>query len=378
MEQELSNCPSADLTFLSITFPNTHSLVAIFRHRPYIMKNFFSVALFFIYASVNGQQPFEENIETDSSNINIIRNSVYRVYTETFKRNDSVWYNVTYIDDTTKLNTEGWELKKGRQLGIWKEYDREGNLLFTQNHDKHTCVVNPKMFPYHKTIETMKQIADKMIIEAYGKQFMDKHIIFNFDCYAYHKYKTKFGCCEDSMWSEDYLGSWKEPMSSKPNSFLLRYEVRLNQTDEDFKELGICLDSNGKYVPSEDDMTNNYGFEQVKTQNKNFTIDKNKAIELARKVGLKEIDKTKIDEFLFWENFKKQKYFNGQFRYYITELVEQNQYNQSKNRQAFVKRYIVYVFNPWTGEFVEKKRMQSRREWEEGHGLSTGMIPDNE
>jgi len=29
MEQELSNCPSADGTFLSSTFPNTHSLWAI-------------------------------------------------------------------------------------------------------------------------------------------------------------------------------------------------------------------------------------------------------------------------------------------------------------------------------------------------------------
>jgi hypothetical protein len=342
------------------------------------MKNLFCISLFFSFTTSFGQTPFSEEIETDSSNIEIIRNSVYRVYTETFKKKDLVWYNVTYIDDTTQLNTEGWKLKNGRQLGIWKEYDRQGNLLFTQNHDKHTCVVNPKMFPYHKTLEKMKQTADKMIIEAYGNQFMDKHIVFNFDCYAYNKYKTKFGCCEDSMWTEDYLGSWTEPMTSKPNSFLLRYEVRLNPTDEDFIELGICLDSNGKYVPSEDDMTNNYGFEQVKTQNKNFTIDKNKAIELARKVGLKETDTTKIDEFLFWENFRKQKYFNGQLRYYITELVEQKQYNQSKNRQAFVKRYIVYVFNPWTGEFVEKKRMQSRREWEEGHGLSTGLIPDNE
>ena len=342
------------------------------------MKNLFCISLFFSFTTSFGQTPFSEEIETDSSNIEIIRNSVYRVYTETFKKKDSVWYNITYIDDTTQLNTEGWKLKNGRQLGIWKEYDSKGNLLFTQNHDQHTCVVNPKLFPYHSILERMKQTADKMIIAAYGKQFMDKHIVFNFDCYAYNKHKTKFGCCKDSMWTEDYLGSWTEPMTSKPNSFLFRYEVRLNPSDEESIELGICLDNKGNYFSSEDDMSNNYGFEQVKTQTKNFTIDKNKAIELARKVGLKETDSTKIDEFLFWENFRKQKYFNGQFRYYITELYEQKQYNQSKNRQAFVKRYFVYVFNPWTGEFIEKKKMQSRSEWEEGHGLSTGLIPDNE
>ena len=34
MEQELGNCPSAEGTFLSSTFPNTYSLAAIFE-RPY-------------------------------------------------------------------------------------------------------------------------------------------------------------------------------------------------------------------------------------------------------------------------------------------------------------------------------------------------------
>ena len=38
MEQELSNCPSADRTFLSSTFPNTHSLVATFPNKKHFMK----------------------------------------------------------------------------------------------------------------------------------------------------------------------------------------------------------------------------------------------------------------------------------------------------------------------------------------------------
>ena len=39
MEQELSNCPSADRTFLSSTFPNTHSLAAMFfDHKNYKLR----------------------------------------------------------------------------------------------------------------------------------------------------------------------------------------------------------------------------------------------------------------------------------------------------------------------------------------------------
>ena len=142
------------------------------------MKNLISIALTFTFTYIFGQKPFREIIETDSSKIEIVRNSVYRVYQETFKHSDSVWYSVSYIDDTTKLNTEGWKLKSGQQLGIWKEYNRKGDLLYTRNYDKHTCVVNPKLYPYHQTLENMKTIADSLIVAAYGKEFMEKHIIF--------------------------------------------------------------------------------------------------------------------------------------------------------------------------------------------------------
>jgi hypothetical protein len=111
-------------------------------------------------------------------------------------------------------------------------------------------------------------------------------------------------------------------MKSKPNSFLLRYEVRLNPTDEKSIELGICLDKNGNYVPSSDDTWNNYGFELINAENKRFVLNKSKAIEIAKSNGLTETDSKKIDEFLFWENFKMQQFYNGQFRYYITELVD--------------------------------------------------------
>lgn len=222
----------------------------------------------------------------------------------------------------------------------------------------------------------MKTIADSFIVAAYGKEFMDKHIVFEFDCYAYYHNKTKFGCCKDSMWTDDYLGSWTEPMKSKPNSFLLRYEVRLNPTDKDFIELGVCFDDKGNYVASSDDTWSNYGFELVKPENKEFILAK--AITIAKQNGLVMTDSSKIEEFLFWENFKKQQYYNGQFRYYITDFVEQETYQVSKERQGIKYKYMVYIFNPWTGEFVEKKKMKSIREWGNGHGLSIGLQTDNE
>src|SRR5204863_5232578 len=117
------------------------------------MRNLGLIVFVLFISPAFGQKPFREVIETDSSEIEIIRNSVYRVYEETYKMNDSVWYNVTYIDDTTKLKTEGWELKSGKRLGIWKEYNRKGELLYTWNHEKHTCIVNQALYPFHQILE---------------------------------------------------------------------------------------------------------------------------------------------------------------------------------------------------------------------------------
>ncbi len=224
----------------------------------------------------------------------------------------------------------------------------------------------------------MKLVADSLIIVAYGKKFMNEHVIFNFNCYAYNKHKTKYDAIEDSMWTEDYLGSWTEPMKSKPNSFLFRYEVRLNPKDEKSIELGICLDEKGNYIPSSDDTWNNYGFELVKPENKEFVLNKYMAMTLAQKNGLKEMDANKIDEFLFWENFKKQEFYNGRFRYYIAELIDQISYKKGEERQGIIYKYQVFVFNPWTGEFIEKKKMKAIREWGKVSGHSTGLIPDSD
>ncbi|UZR99759.1 hypothetical protein [Chondrinema litorale] len=39
-------------------------------------------------------------------------------------------------------------------------------------------------------------------------------------------------------------------------------------------------------------------------------------------------------------------------------------------------KFDVYIFNPWSGEFIEKKKMKSIREWERRSGSATGLILD--
>lgn len=321
---------------------------------------------------------FRQNISTDSSEIEIIRNSVYRFYEETFKLKDSIWCSVHFIKDTTRLHREGWKTKKGKHIGVWKEYNFDRQLLYTWNYDKGICEVNKNHFPYHDILQRMKKTADSLIIVTYSQEFFDKHVRFEYDFSAYNHYKTKFGCCEDSMWTHDYLGSWTEPLEAKPNSFKIRYKVRLLKNDEKGIELGVDIDSVGNYVPSGDDFWNNYGFEKVDGEKKSFDIDIRKATEIAKRHGLTITDTSEIGEFLIWENFKNQTFFNGQYRYYITDLTSKTEYKKSQDRQGMIYRYAVYSFNPWTGEFIEKKKMKSIHEWGKASGHKTGLLPDND
>jgi len=302
-------------------------------------------------------------IETDSSEIEIIENSVYRCYEETFKNKDSIWWNVTYIDDPTKLHTEGWKTKSGKYLGIWKEFNRKGDLMYEHDHDKGTCNVNKSLYPHHKLLEQMRKKADDLIISIYSEAFFKNNVRFNFNCFAYDE--------------EGYVGSWMEPLKRKPNKFIFRYQVKLATSDWYDDMIGIELDENGKYIPNEGTF-NNYGFEKVDSEEKIFNIDKNKAIEIAKKYGLKHAAITKVHEFLTWEKFKKPELFNGQFRYYITELIDEVKYNKGEDRKGIIFKFNVYSFNPWTGKFIEKKKMKSIEEWGKESGHSTGLLPDDD
>jgi hypothetical protein len=321
-----------------------------------------SIYILLILFSVNlyGQKPFKEIIETDSSSIEIIRNSVYRCYEETYKNKDSIWWSVSYIDDTTQLFTEGWKTKSDKYLGTWKEYNRHGELMYTWNHDNGFCEVNPKLYPYHDLLVKMKLKTDSIIIKTYSKDFFEKHVKFNYDCNAYYGY--------------NYFGSWLEPLKGIPNNFLIRYDILYDSTALFNRGIELELDSVGNYIPDEEN-----GFEKLSSDSPRvFSINKFNLIEKAKENGLSISDTTTYFCFLTWESLKKTEFYNGQYKYYVAvkvaELKDMNE--EEEGRSRITEKFMVYVFNPWTGEYLETKKMKSVREWEKLSGFSTGLIPD--
>ena len=109
-----------------------------------------------------------------------------------------------------------------------------------------------------------------------------------------------------------------------------------------------------------------------------FQLSVEEAIKQAKQFGLTENDTTKAVGILRWESFKKPELINGQFRFYVsikTKTIENIVPNGCSSRMT---KFEVYCFNPWTGKFIEMKKMKSIYSWEKMSGSSTGLIPDQE
>lgn len=332
----------------------------------------------FLSISLSGYGQFERiEFETDSSRVELIRNSLYKTWHETYKYKDSVRFITWFIDDTTQVHYEHWTTKANEFFGISREFKKDGTLMYEWNHDNGFCEVNREFYPYYHMLEDMKKKADSLMIATYSQIFFDNHVRFNFNCTAYTGKWKEYSWADEKQWILDYSGTWTEPMKSKPNSFLFRYDVKLDNSDWYQDLIGIKLDSLGNYVPSRD-RWNNYGFEEVETTTGTFSIDKEQAILIASKHGLKSDKESEISEFLTWEKFNNGEFYDGQFRYYITELYDKIEYKEMNDRQGIIFKFNVYVFNPWTNEFIEKKKMKSRKEWGKDSGHSTGLRPDDE
>ncbi|MBW8360402.1 MAG: hypothetical protein K0M63_11450 [Weeksellaceae bacterium] len=320
------------------------------------------IAILFLFNIMLHAQFEEKKIETDSSYIEVIKNSKYKVFNEIYKFKDAIWSRVTYINDTLKLNSEGWTTKEHHRLGVWKEYNENGELMYVRDYDKNICTINPKLYPYHNLLVEKKNKADNLIVQEYGKEFMKNYVAFEFDCSAYL--------------NDKYVGSWVEPLIAKPNNFTFNYSIRLKKGDNPIY-LRIEFDKNGNFVPQK--YYSGYaGFEKIERRNKKFKISKDKAIAIANSQGMKNDNTNDIRQYLFWESSKNKAFYNGHFKYYITNLVDKVRYKESEERQGVIYKFDVYVFNPWTGKFTEKKKMKSIEEYGKLSGHTTGLLPDVE
>ena len=94
-----------------------------------------------------------------------------------------------------------------------------------------------------------------------------------------------------------------------------------------------------------------------------FVLTNQISIDKAKLLGLVENDTTKAFTFLSWHfnEDKKLELFNGHFTYNVAINTKTLKHEPKGGRNRIENEFDVYVFNPWTGQFIEKQKMKSYR-----------------
>jgi hypothetical protein len=324
------------------------------------MKTLLTITLLLTFSSAFPQD--KKVIFTDTSRIEIDevvrgRQSIH----EYLKGKNLVKW--TFINENGFTEVKGQYDTLKNSIGIWYQYDEQGQLLRTENFDNRTwTVIKKEYYPYKALLDNIKSKADNIVIKTYGQDFFKKHAKWDFS--------------QSYIYFQDEAGTnWTDITTKKPTSFLIRYDIQYDQERFYDDMIEFELDIKGNFKGNQYEEI--YGFEKLSpTSPKTFTLTHSKAIQLAKQKGLVENDSTKAEAFLHWENHKTNKFYNGNFRYYVIIKTNSVKNLQPEGRSSIIDKFDVYVFNPWTAEFVATKKMKAVRSWEKMSGSSTGLLPD--
>lgn len=304
-------------------------------------------------------------IKTDSSEIEVMYfaylNSI-REFNE-LRSSGKTYFRDFYFNSHT-LKTHGTQLKDGERIGIWNYYLNNGNKSTTLDYDNGVWKdVDRNAFPFYDYLQWIKSKGDNIIIENYGYEFFKKYVTWNIQGSA--------------IYNDEESGDWIDQFKSKPNKFLLKYNIRLNDQENYPNIILFSLDSNGKLIFPFGVFEEVKGFEHVDTS-MNMIIDRNEAISLAKGLGLIESDSTKATGFLTWQydEDKKVEKFNGRFIYSVLIKTATEKAINPNGRSRITDRYDSYNFNPWTKKYLGKEKMKTIYEFEELSGFNSGLIPD--
>jgi hypothetical protein len=269
-------------------------------------------------------------------------------------------YYSEYYLDTKKLKQEG-TYDHGYPIGLWKEYSQDGKLIHETNYnDSIWCLQNRLYFRFFDLQLKMKNKADSLIAITYSQEFFDKHIEFN------------------SMGSFIKNGKenlrWNEKIRNKPTNFTLNYDIRLDPKHTYKDMIRIELDSTGRFIP-DDAYWYPQGFEKLPNNiKKTFKLNFDSVYKIAKYNGLIESDTSEATTVIKWESSNKPEFYNLNYKFYFIQKYKSEKIDGERYLLYILNDYYnVWIFNPWTGEFVEKKKMISTYEAEQGHGRSSGL-----
>jgi hypothetical protein len=175
---------------------------------------------------------------------------------------------------------------------------------------------------------------------------------------------------------------WTEMLKGEPTKFSFCYKVKLDSQKVYTSYIYFDLDNKGNFLPNYQGggmFFSGSGFENINDSIKgSFKFNYNEALIEAKKIGLIETDSSKAYGQLFWEDYRKSSIFNGQFRFYIRIETKTLEYSNPNGRSSKTTKYDVYSFSPWTGNFIEVKKMKIFQWWEKERSGFSLLEPDKD
>lgn len=320
--------------------------------------------------SIDGYgQFYRVNFKTDSSEVELIRNSVYKVWEEKLNGKDSIFYQVRYINDTTQVHIEGYKRRNGKYFGEWSEYKNDGTWLYTIDYTNNIWKYNEVEFKFQAIKDKMKSRADEIIVKKFGQDFFDHNVVFRFHGNTYVG-KWEFFDSIPHWVQDEYLGSWIEPIRKEPNSFVINYSLKFN-SDEIYDDmLKIILDSLGNLILEQSKFI--IGFNEIEVSEiSNFSINREKALKLCEENKIEEGD-IKNSNFGLILGWRKLAEYPGVFYYQVVSYIKENTSGDCPDDCLIEKYYYVWRFNPWSSELLQAEKMVKYTRWLNGHGESGG------
>jgi hypothetical protein len=272
--------------------------------------------------------------------------------------------NIKQIKKISKYDTVG------HPIGIAKHYTKKGELQYIQNYENGEWIVYDKQsHPYYDLQNRIKTKADSLISKMYGNNFLHNHSLWIIDgSYILKENRQRV--------------RWTEFLIEEPIRFSFCYKVRLDNQNSYNSYIYFELDNNGNFIPNilgGGMFFSGSGFENVPDSIKgSFNLNYNEALIKAKKLGLVETDSTKAFGQLFWEDFRKSNIYNGQFRFYIGIYTKTMENINPYGRSTKTTKYDIYSFSPWTGNFIEIKKMKYFQWWSKDRSGFSLLEPDED
>ena len=307
---------------------------------------------------------FEEDtilsILTDSSTIEIhFENG--RKYIEEFYFDKDLKRFISYYSDNVTIKRESFSKKTSSgNVGKTRTYDSCGSLeLIIDNDIPKWTPINTDKYPYYLVLNQMKVKADSIIETIYSDVFIKEQLKWNiFDSYYFDKTSSQ----------PSFSISWLNQDSRKYNSpteFLVSYDL-INSSPRHDNKIQILFDVNGnilkKHEWNNDWTVFNKGLQKLDSKtNRNFVLSENQAIEEAIKCGLKITNDENMSCYLKWESdeVKDTCIYNGSWKIFILNHLKTIQ----EGSITCQEHYDVWIFDPWTGLLIERKKMYRKVEY---------------